>query len=268
VSDALSAIASASDDAFLGGALQILQLQGGYRAGLDAVLLAAAASGNDTRILDVGAGVGVVGLCVARRLAGAHITLVERDPQFAALARANIARNGLADRARVIEADITRPLGECAELTGLTESFDCVLANPPYHAEERGTAAREGSKAKAHAMAEGEFSRWARFMASMARPGGKALVIHKAEALAEILDAFAGRFGNLAVLPIHPQAGAPATRVILLGTKGSRAPLQIRAGLVLHGDDGRFRPEVEAVLRHSTSLPPGALPPSQADSRT
>ena len=57
-----------TDDAFLGGALQMLQPQNSYRAGLDAVLLAAAASilpGAGARVLDVGAGVGVVGLAVA-----------------------------------------------------------------------------------------------------------------------------------------------------------------------------------------------------------
>lgn len=254
---ATSTVASTSDDAFLGGALQMLQPKQGYRAGLDAVLLAAAASKVDRRMLDVGAGVGVVGHCVARRIPGAHVTMVERDSGLAALARANVARNGLSEHTRVIEADVTRSLGECAELAKLAESFDCVLANPPYHAEERGTAARDASKAKAHAMAEGEFARWARFMASMARPGGTALVIHKAEALAEVLDAFSGRFGAVTVLPIHPQADVPATRVLCLGTKGSRAPLQIRAGLVLHGSDGRFRPEVEAILREGAPLPLG-----------
>jgi FkbM family methyltransferase len=105
-----------TDDAFLGGALQMLQPQNSYRAGLDAVLLAAAASilpGAGARVLDVGAGVGVVGLAVARRVADAHVTLVERDPQLAALACANIARNQLADRASLIEADVSRPWASC-----------------------------------------------------------------------------------------------------------------------------------------------------------
>ena len=54
-----------TEDAFLGGALRILQPKDGYRAGIDAVLLAAAAplrQGRVEQVLDVGAGVGVVGL--------------------------------------------------------------------------------------------------------------------------------------------------------------------------------------------------------------
>jgi tRNA1(Val) A37 N6-methylase TrmN6 len=244
-----------TDDAFLGGALQVLQPQNGYRAGLDAVLLAAAApAAPGSRMLDVGAGVGVVGLAVARRIPDAHVTLVERDPLLADLARANIDRNGLGDRVRLIEADVAQPLSELAELPALAETFDCVLANPPYHAHGRGTAARDAIKANANAMAEGDLDRWARFMAAMARPGGCAILIHKAEALPELIAAFSGRFGELLLVPIQPRDAAPASRVILRGIKGSRAPLQISPGLVLHDHTGRFMPKVEAILRHGAAL--------------
>ena len=70
--EAAAARAGSTDDAFLGGGLRILQPKDGYRAGIDAVLLAAAApvrAGRKERVLDVGAGVGVVGLAVARRAA-------------------------------------------------------------------------------------------------------------------------------------------------------------------------------------------------------
>jgi tRNA1(Val) A37 N6-methylase TrmN6 len=244
-----------TDDAFLGGALQILQPQNGYRAGLDAVLLAAAApAGPGSRMLDVGAGVGVVGLSIARRIPDARVTLVERDPLLAELARANIDRNRLSDRVGLIRADVAQPLGEQTELGALTETFDCVLANPPYHAHGRGTAARDAIKASANAMAEGDLDRWARFMAAMARPGGCSVLIHKAEALPDLIAAFDGRFGELLLVPIHPRAEAPASRVILRGIKGSRAPLQIRPGVVLHDPTGRFMPQVEAILRHGAAL--------------
>src|SRR5262249_3695089 len=90
-----------TDDAFLGGALRILQPKSGYRAGIDALLLAASA-GAQGQVLDVGAGVGLVGLALARRLVEARVLLVERDPGLAELARSNIERNGLGERVRVL----------------------------------------------------------------------------------------------------------------------------------------------------------------------
>ena len=246
-----------TDDAFLGGGLRILQPKDGYRAGVDAVLLAASASakaGRRERVLDVGAGVGVVGLAVARRIADAEVVLVERDPRLAELARANIERNGLSQRVRVIEADVEQPLGGQPALVALAESFDHVLANPPFHTQGRGTAAADTTKAAANAMAEGSLIDWSRFLAAMARPSGTAAVIHKAEALAALLAACEGRFGALKVLPIHPRQEAAAIRVIVHGIKGSRAPLCLLPQLTLHGDDNAFRPEIERVLRGGAGL--------------
>jgi tRNA1(Val) A37 N6-methylase TrmN6 len=257
VTDAAVANPGTSDDAFLGGALNILQPLAGYRAGLDAVLLAAAVpveEGRGQLVLDVGAGAGVVGLAVARRVADARVTLVERDPGLAGLARANIARNGLSARVRVVEGDVTRPLRELAGLATEAESFDHVLANPPFHAEGRGTAAGDALKAAGHAMPEGNLERWVRFMAAMARPSGTATVIHRAEALGEILEALAGRFGGILVLPVHPRDDKPASRVLVQATKGSRAPLCLLPALVLHDPDQGFRLPVEAILRRGAAL--------------
>ena len=80
-------------------------------------------------------------------------------------------------------------------------------------------------------------------------------MIHKAEALPRILSAFATRFGAISVLPIHARVSEPAIRVIVSGIKGSRAPLSIKPGIVLHGPDQAFRPEIEAVFRHGAALP-------------
>lgn len=244
-----------SDDAFLGGRLRLLQPATGYRAGIDGVLLAATAEAErGAQVLDAGAGIGVVGLCIARRLSDVRVTMVERDRQLAALARRNIERNGLVDRARMVEADILRPLGEAPELAAAAETFDEVLANPPFHVEGRGTAAGDPVKAGANAMPAGALDRWVRFMAAMARPGGRVTLIHRAEALPELLSALEGRFGGALILPLHPRAGEPALRVLVRSVKGSRAPLELRPGLILHSADNGFRPRIAAVLRDGAAL--------------
>jgi tRNA1(Val) A37 N6-methylase TrmN6 len=246
---------STTDNAFLGGALNLLQPAKGYRAGLDGVLLAAAVAARaGEHVLDAGAGVGVVGLAVARRLAHVRVTMIERDLQLAALARSNVERNNLADRVRLIEGDVTRPLSEIAELAPALESFDHVVANPPYHVEGRGTAARDAIEATANAMPEGALEHWVRFMAAMARPGGTVTLIHRADALQQVLSALARRFGGIIVLPIYPRDGEPASRVLVQGIKGSRAVLELRPGLVLHNAGHGFRPAVEAILRHGVAL--------------
>ena len=253
---ASAAVEAPTDDAFLGGALHILQPVSGYRAGLDAVMLAAAvaADATGTRVLDVGAGVGTAGLCLARRVASTHVTLFEREPALARLARENAARNHLGDRVSVLEGDVGLS-AESAKVLGLEpESFDNVIANPPYHDADGGTPAPDSLKAGAHAMPDAGLERWARFMARMVVPGGAVTVIHKADALFRLLAAFDGRFGALQILPLQPHECAPAHRIIVQGRKGSRAPLTLLPGLALHGEDGAFTPQAQAILRDGAAL--------------
>lgn len=245
-----------TEDAFLGGAVMALQPGKGYRAGMDAVLLAAAAPvAVGCRILDIGAGVGVVGLCIAARVADARIVLLERQPVLADLARRNAGRNGLDARVAVVQGDVAGNAAALTEKGVAPDSFDLAVANPPYGVEGRGRAPVDASKAAAHAMPIDSLEDWARLMARVVRPGGSAVVIHRAEALPELLGVLASRFGGIRICPVHAKAGAPAIRVLVIGTKGSRAPLSLLAPLVLHGPDGRFRPEVEAALRAPAALP-------------
>lgn len=246
-----------SEDAFLGGALMALQPVGAYRAGIDTVLLAAAVpvkAAASERVLDVGAGVGVVGLCIAARVGKAHVTLLEIEPSLAGIARANVARNGLESRVDVIAADIEATARVHAELGLHPGTFSHVVANPPFHVQGRGRPARDPIKAGAHAMPAGGLERWVKFMARLTTGGGSATLIHRAEALGELLELLEGRFGALRVLPIHPRAGTPAVRVLIQGRKGSRAPLTLLPSLILHGIGNRFLPEVDGILRRSARL--------------
>lgn len=249
------AASTLTEDAFLGGALSILQPRVGYRAGLDAVLLAAAlhASGSE-RVLDMGSGVGVAGLAAAYRLSGINVTLVEQDAALVEIARQNIARNAMNERVRAIAADVTQRLGSAPELHALAERFDHVIANPPYMVEGRGTSAGDAIKAAASAMPEGDLGRWMKFAASMLRPGGTLTLIHRAEALAEVMAAVDGRFGGAIVLPVHPFAERPASRVLVQAAKASRAPLVLLPGIILHDADRSFRPEIDAVLRRGAAV--------------
>jgi tRNA1(Val) A37 N6-methylase TrmN6 len=250
-----------TDDQFLGNKLIIRQPAKGYRAGVDAVVLAAAIApptGSETfRLLDAGAGVGTAGLCVACRLPQAQVTLYEAEAVLVTLARHNIDRNGLQDRARAVLGDVSISAGELAVKRLQAGTFDHVIANPPYHDTNGGTLSANPLKAGSHAMDEADLVTWARFMARMARPGGRATVIHKAAALPQLLAALDGRFGDLDVRPIHPRDGDPAIRVLVTGVKGSRAPLNIAPALILHEAGQDFRPEIARVLREGAALPSG-----------
>ena len=260
-----------TQDAFLGDGLCILQPASGYRAGIDAVLLAATVTLRDDKpqaVLDVGTGVGTVGLCVAHRNPAARVTMVESEKQLANLAQRNIAANDLCNRVRAICADVTAPASTLRDVGLDQESFDLVLANPPYHDDKSGTAAASPLKQTAHAMNENGLDDWLRFITRMLKPGGKATLIHKADALDRVISAIGNRLGGLMICPVYPRADQPANRILVRGTKGSRAGLKVLPGLILHTTNtNEFTPQLQAILRNGAGLDLDATTTSTKRSR-
>lgn len=242
-------------DAFLGGRLTVSQPRAGFRAGLDSVLLGSAVSPGAARLLDLGAGVGTAAMVALRLELAESALLFEREPAYAALARDNLAGNGLSERATVSEGDILAPAA-ARRAAGLVDNgFDAVIANPPFFDAGRGTRARGAERAGARHMAEGDIAHWLRAAAAAARAGGELIVIYPAQGLGALLIAFAERFGAITILPLLPRPGEPAMRVLVRGIKGSRAPLTLLAGRALHGAGGSvFAPEFDAILRGMARL--------------
>jgi tRNA1(Val) A37 N6-methylase TrmN6 len=238
-------------DGLLGARVRLLQPRRGYRVAVDPVLLAAAVDiGAGEAVLDAGMGTGAAALCLAARVAACSVVGIERDAELAALARASIDLNGLADRVRVIEGDLTDPPAALKESV-----FDVVMSNPPYLDAARNAAPDDTQRAGAH-MQGVPLGLWIDACLRRLRPGGRIAMIHRADRLDDLLGGLSGRAGDLLVIPLWPRAGVAAGRVIVLGRKGARGPLALAAGLVLHEADGGFTQAASAVLREGLALRP------------
>jgi tRNA1(Val) A37 N6-methylase TrmN6 len=243
-----------TDDALLGGRLRLRQPRRGHRFGTDAVLLAArAASAPFRRAVELGAGVGAAGLALATHRSEGDVLLVEIDPELAALAVENSRLNGLAARVAVVIADASR-LGRADSPAG-AGGADLVLMNPPFHAMGRHRPSPDAARALAHASAPDLLHDWVAAAVRLLERGGRLVLIWRADGLAEALAALRPAFGGVQVLPIYPRAAEAASRVLVDARRGSRAPLALLPPLVLHGAEGRFTPEAEALHRGETTLP-------------
>jgi len=246
-------------DAFHRGAFQLVQPAGkGHRAGLDAMVLAAAVpNGFSGRLADLGAGAGAAGLAVAARCPEAQVVLVEREAEMAACARQSLeltANAGLAGRIEVLEADVELS-GKDREQAGLSDrAFDFVIMNPPFNAAaDRATP--DLLRRQAHVMESGLFERWLRTAAAIARPEAEVAIIARPASLGDILAALEGRFGSPRALPIHPRPEANAIRIVVRARKGARGMLSLLPPLVLHERDGRaFTERADAVINGKATL--------------
>lgn len=242
---------SHTEDRLLDGRLTLAQPAKGYRAGLDAALLAAACDApRGVRVIEAGCGAGGALLAAAVRRPNVRFTGVERNAEAAALARRNAQANGLADRVEILEADIAAPFSRL----GLAP-FDAAMSNPPFFDDPATLRAPHPAKREAW-MAEGGLAAWTEFLSKSLREGGTITIIHQAERLADLLALLAPKCGSFQVRPIHPHADAPAKRVLVRAIKTGKAPLRLLPPLVLHPREGaKHTDEAEAILRGRADLP-------------
>jgi tRNA1(Val) A37 N6-methylase TrmN6 len=249
-----------TDDAALGGRLQLLQPRRGHRFGHDAILLAAATGARSgERAVDLGAGVGTAGLALAWRVPGLAVTLVEIDEGLAALAAENARRNSLADRVNAVALDVGAPARAFAAAGLGTGCAERVLMNPPFHDESRTNVSPDPRRRLAHAASPTAIAVWVRTAARLLAPGGVLTLIWRADGLGDVTAALMGKLALDAILPIYPRPSAEPIRVIVRALKGVRGRLAILPGLDLNDEQGRPTAAAEAVLRQAAELPLATL---------
>ena len=247
-----------SIDAFHRGRFFLVQPRDrGHRAGMDAMMLAAAVPSDFAgRLADFGAGAGAAGLAVAARCPRTSVVLAERAPEMAAFARRSLAlaeNAEVAARTSVVEADVSLT-GRARIAAGLDDSaFDFVIMNPPFNAgHDRATP--DALKRAAHVMDADVFETWIRSAAAVVRPRGGLAVIARPTSLRAILDAMDGRFGKAEIVAVHPRAGDAAIRIVVRAVRASRAALSICPPLVLHEAGDAFSARADAINNGRASL--------------
>ena len=234
-----------SEDRLLDGRVRLLQLRRGYRVAVDAVLLAAAIEARpDTRVLDLGAGVGAVGLCLAARVAGCHVVGVELQAALARLAERNAALNGVSDRVRTIIHDLAHGLP--VDLG----SFDVVATNPPYLPAAVADPSPDPSKALATVESSAGLARWLAVASAAARPGGCLVMIHRRDREDEIVEHLTRLgWGDITIKRLPPVA-----RVLVRARRNDTPSRRDAPPLRLNEPAGGYTAEAEAILRHAAPL--------------
>ncbi len=233
-----------TEDALLGGRVRLLQPSRGYRVAVDAVLLAAAVdAAPGEHVLDLGTGIGAVGLCIAARVPGCNIVGVELQSELAALAVRNAVLNDAGNRMRTIVHDLAHPLPQDIA------NFDHVATNPPYLAAAVADPSPNRSKALATVESSANLVRWLAVATGALRPTGTLTAIHRSDRLEEILDCLARLgWGNVIVKRLPP-----AGRILVRARSGARAQHESQP-LFLHAPGGGYTDQAEAILRHSQPL--------------
>jgi tRNA1Val (adenine37-N6)-methyltransferase len=232
-----------TEDALLDGKLRLRQPADGYRVNVDALLLAAFATGGTLAklALDLGAGVGAVGLALHHVGAARSVVLVEREPTLVELARENLARSGAPGDAH--RMDVTRDRLP----PSLRQRVDLVVCNPPFFPEG-------SSRRQKHPLTEAaRTGALAPFVMTAARAlrgtRGRAAFAYPARSLAELFDAAE----SAGLVPkrlrfVHARSGDAARLALVELRRAKPGGLVVESPLVEWSGPRKRTPELDSIV--------------------
>jgi tRNA1Val (adenine37-N6)-methyltransferase len=242
-----------TQDALFDGRLALVQPRHGegYRTNVDAILLATFAADGGRKphlVVDLGAGVGAVGLTLLYVAAAQRVAFVERDPTLAEMCRANLKANRWLSKGSVHVADLEDPLELAAP--ELVHAAELVVANPPYVAPERdGRPPTARSSAGRMGARRGALAPFVRAAELALGKRGRVCFVYPAHALLD-LTTLAQRAGlePKRLRFVHGKAGRPARVALVELARAKRGGLVVVPPLVEVGGDGKATPELQALL--------------------
>jgi tRNA1Val (adenine37-N6)-methyltransferase len=232
-------------DTILDGSITLIQPRHGYRFSVEAILLGrfARASTRD-RVLELGAGCGVVSIMIAALHRPREVVALEIQPQLVEMIARNAEINGL-ESMHAVCADLRQKKMKGVE----SASFDLVVANPPY----RAVAAGRENPDRGRRVARGESAALlADFVAAArryARTGGRVAFVFTARRSAELISAMRSKqLEPKRIRWVHPQIARPASVILIEARVGGGIEVAIEPPLILYERPGIYAPEARALL--------------------
>jgi len=232
-------------DTVLDDSITLIQPRHGYRFSVEAILLGRfARASTRERVLELGAGCGVVSIIIAALHRPREVVALEIQPPLAELIARNAEINGL-ESVRAVCADLRQK-----KLKGVeSASFDLVVANPPY----RAAAAGRENPGHGRRVARGESAaRLADFVAASrryARTGGRVAFVFTARRSAELISAMRSKqLEPKRIRFVHPQIARPASVILIEARAGGGIEVAIEPPLILYERPGIYTSEARALL--------------------
>lgn len=232
-------------DRVFDGRVTVIQQRGGYRFALDSLLLARFVElRGEERVVDLGAGNGVVALSLAVLNSGVEVVGVELQEAMAERAKRGAALNGVEKRVRMMRGDV-RTVEECLPARG----FDVAVCNSPYRPPRSGRVNPDRERLLARHEVEGGLADFVRAGAYLLRHRGRMCLVYPSERAVELFAVMRQQgLEPRRVRFVQSFADAPATLVLAEGVKGARTSLTVLPPLVIYRREDEYTDETAELL--------------------
>ena len=244
----------------ISGHFRLFQLRDGHRFSTDDILTAWYGTSwcpSATTALDLGSGVGSVGMIAAWRLPGARFVTIEAQEESVQLAKKSARYNGLEARYEIRQGDFRDPA-----LLRPSERFDLVLGSPPYFPPGTGIPGGHPQKIACRFELRGDISHYCAVASRQLALGGFFACVFPSVQLERVQ--MAARAAELVIVRRRPIVLREGSEPLLnlFGLMRSdhlpefmRARTWVEPALVIRQADGEIHPEY-AALKLAIGFPP------------
>ncbi|QXE85912.1 methyltransferase [Geomonas nitrogeniifigens] len=233
-------------DELSGYDLRIIQPRHGYRFSVDPLLLADFAGvRNGESCVDLGTGCGVIALLLARLSGNCSVTGIEFQPAMFDIAARNVALNGLAERADIVQDDVIS-----LKTRFPVDSFDLVVSNPPYRRPGTGKISPRAGRDEARHETSATLADFMAAAKYLVKPSGRICFIYHTCRLAELMaQAAQQKLAPLRLRMVHGNSSMDARMFMIELAKGRTGELKVEPPLMVRGEGSGYSDEKLRIYR-------------------
>ena len=231
--------------------LKVIQNNKGFCFGIDSVILSDFAKNikDNSRVVDLGTGSGVIGLLLCKKTKLKEIIGIEIQKDVANMAKRSIRLNNLENMFQIVNENINDIF-----VQGILnkKQYDVVVMNPPY--KEVGTGKQNEDEVKLISRHEikAKLSDFIATASNLLKDKGEVYIVHKPERTIDIMQKMReNKIEPKEMKIVYPYKNAEASLILIKGVKGGKKFFKIMEPLYIYENNGEYTEQIKQIYNEN-----------------
>lgn len=222
--------------------LKIIQNKNWFKFGIDSVLLSDFAKSikNNSEVIDIGTGTGIISILLTGKTNLAHITGIEIQKEVADMASRSVLLNNLENKMSVINDNIKN----IEKYFGLN-TIDAIVTNPPYQKNNTGLQNEDEKKLISRHEIKCTLEDIIQKSFRILKDKGEFYMVHRPERLVDtmyLMRKYKIEPKNLRF--VYSKVTEKPTLILIKGVKNANEFLKTEKPLIIYNEDGSYTKEI------------------------